>query len=351
MTVRVENATRATSTRTADHRLDRGKCVQLPALDDLVDDAVGLRLRSREDLVALDVGADLVEGLAGVPGQDLLHLRPHPLDLGGVDLQVGDLPTGLARRLVDQHPRVGQRQSLARRPGRQEDGGGRGGLAHADGLDVGPDEHHRVVDGHQRRERATGRVDVDRDVAVRVGRLQRDQLGHDVVGRRVVDLHPEEDDPLLEELVVRVGLLHAVARALHEGGQDVAAGGHLEAHGCVLRAQLSVTGLLLSVMVALLTTWSTNPYSRASCAVNQRSRSESLLICSTDWPVWKACSSLSSRLVRRNRSAWIAMSDAVPPTPADGWCIMIRACGRAYRLPLVPAVSRNWPIEAARPMP
>src|ERR1700753_1844079 len=48
-------------------------------------------------------------------------------------------------------------------------------------------------------------------------RLQRDQLGHDVVRRRVVDLHPEEDDPLLEELVVRVGLLHAVARALHEG--------------------------------------------------------------------------------------------------------------------------------------
>ena len=45
------------------------------------------------------------------------------------------------------------------------------------------------------------------------------------------------------------------------------------------------------------------------------------------------------------------MSDAEPPMPPDGWCIMMRACGRAYRLPLVPAASRNWPIEAARPMP
>src|SRR4051794_25593874 len=303
--------------------------VELPALDDLVDDAVGLRLFRRQDLVPLDVVADLVEGLPGVPGEDLLHLAAHPLDLRGVDLQVGDLTAGLARGLVDEHPGVRQRQALARRAGREQDGGGGGGLAHADGLDVRADEHHRVVDRHQRGERAAGRVDVDGDVAVGVGRLQRDELGHDVVGRRVVDLHPEEDDPLLEELVVRVGLLHAVARALHEGGQDVAAGGHLEAHGGVLRAQLSVTGLLLSVMAALLTTWSTKPYSRASCAVNQRSRSESLLICSTGWPVWNACSSLSSRLVRRNRSAWIAMSEAVPPTPAEGWCIMIRACGRA----------------------
>ena len=44
------------------------------------------------------------------------------------------------------------------------------------------------------------------------------------------------------------------------------------------------------------------------------------------------------------------MSDAVPPMPPDGWCIMIRACGRAYRLPGAPAQSRNCPIEAARPM-
>src|SRR3954467_4522580 len=303
--------------------------VELAALDHRVDDPVLLGLLGREDLVAVDVGADLLRRAAGVPRQDLLHLGAHPLDLRGVDLQVGDLTAGLTGGLVDQHARVRQREALAGGAGSQQDGGGRGGLAHADGLDVGPDEHHRVVDGHQRGEGATGRVDVDRDVAVGVVGLQRDQLGHHVVGRRVVDLHPEEDDALLEELVVRVGLLHAVARALHEGGQDVTAGGHLEAHVSSPNPQLSVTGLLLSVLAALLTPWWTNPYSSASAAVNQRSRSESFSICSTGWPVCSDWSWFSSVLVRRNRSAWMAMSDAVPPTPADGWCIMIRACGRA----------------------
>ena len=44
------------------------------------------------------------------------------------------------------------------------------------------------------------------------------------------------------------------------------------------------------------------------------------------------------------------MSAAVPPMPPDGWCIMIRACGSAYRLPLVPAQSSSWPIDAAMPI-
>src|SRR5919112_1787800 len=53
---------------------------QLPALDDLVDDPVLLGLLGRQDLVALDVGANLVGRATGVPRQDLLHLRAHPLD-------------------------------------------------------------------------------------------------------------------------------------------------------------------------------------------------------------------------------------------------------------------------------
>ena len=44
------------------------------------------------------------------------------------------------------------------------------------------------------------------------------------------------------------------------------------------------------------------------------------------------------------------MSVAEPPRPAEGWCIRMRVFGSAKRLPGVPAVSRNWPIEAAMPM-
>jgi hypothetical protein len=36
--------------------------------------------------------------------------------------------------------------------------------------------------------------------------------------------------------------------------------------------------------------------------------------------------------------------------PPEGWCIMIRACGRAYRFPRAPAQSRSWPMDAAMPM-
>ena len=43
-------------------------------------------------------------------------------------------------------------------------------------------------------------------------------------------------------------------------------------------------------------TWSMNPYSWASSAVNHRSRSESASIRSIGWPVWKAIRSAIIRL-------------------------------------------------------
>src|SRR3712207_9501234 len=67
--------------RSVHHAGSDRKCVELPALDDLVDDPVLLGLLGRQDLVAVDVGADLVDRPTGVPRQNLLHLRAHPLDL------------------------------------------------------------------------------------------------------------------------------------------------------------------------------------------------------------------------------------------------------------------------------
>ena len=43
------------------------------------------------------------------------------------------------------------------------------------------------------------------------------------------------------------------------------------------------------------------------------------------------------------------MSVAWPCTPASGWWIMIRECGRAKRLPLAPAQSKSAPMDAAWP--
>ena len=70
---------------------------------------------------------------------------------------------------------------------------------------------------------------------------------------------------------------------------------------------------------------------------------------STGWPVSSAISpSTVSRMCRRS-SACTSTSTAEPPIPAEPWCIRIRACGRARRLPFVPAESRNCPALHARP--
>jgi len=44
------------------------------------------------------------------------------------------------------------------------------------------------------------------------------------------------------------------------------------------------------------------------------------------------------------------MSEAMPRAPPEGWWIMIRAFGRAMRMPGSPAASRNEPMEQAWPM-
>src|SRR5690606_28184479 len=129
-------------------------------------------------------------------------------------------------------------------------------------------------------------------------RLEHQQLGHDVVRRGVVDLHAEEDDALLEQLVVRVGLLDAEARVFDERRQDVAglrarrrdtgqAGAGVDQVGHLrLQSRCEVSRFAAQLPVpfawrALLITRSMKPYSRAWLAVNQRSRSASAVTCST----------------------------------------------------------------------
>src|SRR6202451_2870203 len=59
---------------------------------------------------------------------------------------------------------------------------------------------------------------------------------------------------------------------------------------------------------ALRTTWSMKPYSLASSAVYQRSRSASFSICSIDWPVWNAVRWNSVFLTYSICPAWVLMS-------------------------------------------
>ncbi|MNI84319.1 hypothetical protein D3C73_1412110 [compost metagenome] len=63
--------------------------------------------------------------------------------------------------------------------------------------------------------------------------------------------------------------------------------------------------------------------------MNHLSRSLSLRMVSTDCPVCSAVSSAMTFFMCRMSSAWILMSEAVPPMPPEGWCIRMRALGVA----------------------
>ena len=119
-----------------------------------------------------------------------------------------------------------QGQPLALGAGRQQHRRRRRRLAEADRGDVVADELHRVVDGEQRRDVATGAVDVDVDVLVGVLGLEVDQLGADQAGDLVVDRRLQEDDVLLEQPAVEVVGPLAAAGLLDDVGDEVVLGVH-----------------------------------------------------------------------------------------------------------------------------
>ena len=155
---------------------------------------------------------DLLEVLAGVLGEDLVEAAAHVDDLLGVDLDVRGLALEGRGDLVDQDLRVGQRHALALGAAGQQQRAHRHRDADADGLHVGLDELHRVVDREARVHGAARRVDVDRDVLVGILGLEVEELGDDQVGDLVGDRRAEEDDPLVQQPGVDV------ERALSAGG-------------------------------------------------------------------------------------------------------------------------------------
>jgi len=72
------------------------------------------------------------------------------------------------------------------------------GLADANGHDGGTHKLHRVINGHSCRDRTTWRIDIQRNVFLRVFRFQKQQLGGHQIRDVVVDRRPDEDDVVLE---------------------------------------------------------------------------------------------------------------------------------------------------------
>ena len=90
---------------------------------------------------------DFLDRLAGVLRVDLVEPAAQRERLSRVDLDVRGLPLEAAAGLVDEHARVGEHEPLALRTPREQERAHRHGGAEADGLHVGRDVLHRVVDG------------------------------------------------------------------------------------------------------------------------------------------------------------------------------------------------------------
>ena len=79
-----------------------------------------LGLLRGHDEVTVGVLLHLLDGLAGVLGEDLVEELAVPQDLLGLDLDVHGLALRTAVRLVDQHAGVREREPLALRAGREQ---------------------------------------------------------------------------------------------------------------------------------------------------------------------------------------------------------------------------------------
>src|SRR5690606_1063925 len=139
----------------------RGYRGELLAGENCVDDTVLLRLFGEHPIIALGVSGDLLVVLARVLGQDRVELFTILDDEPGLDLEIGRLDLCSIVGLVQLHPGMREFEPLALSTPGQQNRGRRRRHAHADGVYVGADVLHRVVDGEQRSDGATGRVDVE----------------------------------------------------------------------------------------------------------------------------------------------------------------------------------------------
>src|SRR5579883_2581735 len=218
---------RATSLLVPRNRLLYQGTTALAMRDHVVDDPVVLRLLGGHEVVALHVLGDLVDVLSCVKGDDLLEPPLEADHLARLDLDVGRLTLEAGRDLVDQDLRVRQRQPLPLRPAGEEQRTHAHRDPDADRLHVRLDELHRVVDREAGVHRAPGRVDVERDVLVRVLRLQVQKLRDDQVRDLVIDRSAQENNPLVEQPAVDVERTLASRRLLDDHGDEGAHAGSL----------------------------------------------------------------------------------------------------------------------------
>mmetsp|Transcript_10790 Transcript_10790/g.24526 ORF Transcript_10790/g.24526 Transcript_10790/m.24526 type:complete len:287 (-) Transcript_10790:3-863(-) len=180
--------------------------VRLLGLDNLIDDAILLRLLGCHEEVAISVLLDLVERLTGRVRHVAVEEGLDEEDLLCLDLNVCSLTLGSSERLMDHDTGIGQRLPLARSSRAEQEGTHGCSCTEADGGSIARDVLHGIIDCHPRGDRSSRRVDVDSDVLAGILVRQEQHLSNEVVGDFVVHVSSQEQDPVLCQSRVDVHL-------------------------------------------------------------------------------------------------------------------------------------------------
>ena len=183
-------------------------------IENLVDQPVLDSLLRGHEVIALAVGVNGLERLAGVLGQDARHALLDDLETLEVKRHVRDLTLRAGGRLMDHDLSVRQRIALALCAGGQQKRTHGRCHADADGRNVALDIVHGVVDRHACGDRAAGAVDIQRNVLVRVLRLQIQKLRNNERCGGVVDLLAQHNDAVIQQTGVDVERTLAAAGLL-----------------------------------------------------------------------------------------------------------------------------------------
>ena len=122
--------------------------------------------------------------------------------------------------LVDEDAGTRQGEPLLGRSGAQQQSAHAGRLPDANRGHVGTDKLHSVIDGQAGGDGAAGRVDVKRDVALRVLGRQKQHLRDDEIGDGVVNWRTQKDNVIAQQARVDIIGAFAAAGLFHDHGHQ-----------------------------------------------------------------------------------------------------------------------------------
>ena len=153
-------------------------------------------------MVTVRVPGDFFQCVTGALGGNLSEFPLHSQNQISINPHFGGRSLDATKRLVHEDAGVRSRETLAFRPGRQQELPHRGRHSHRHGHHVGFHILHGVIDSHTRGDGAAGRIDVEINVGIRVLGRQQQHLGANRIGIFLADFIAQPNDALFQQALV-----------------------------------------------------------------------------------------------------------------------------------------------------